>query len=207
MTREVRFPGSGPARVIETIEGTGHLAAAYREAWAEGGLERFRATVGDLEGWALGGKAESFRVEPGRPGRPFRARFEVRQARGAQREAGEAALRLPPTPLFFRLLLAQEGDRSVDVVLPFAHVAALTTRVFPPPGTTPAESPPTTPVPFGPLSIRREATVRRDLVETRLVLEVDRRRFAPAEVAAMVDDAAVLTLSSELRLISRRAAR
>lgn len=203
VTREVRFPGAGPARIVETLEGTGHLAAAYRAAWAEGGLEKFRATVGDLEGWSLGGKAEGIRVEPGAPGRPFRARFEVRQARGAVRAPGETTVRLPPTALFFRLPLAQERDRDVDVLLPFAHVAELRTRVFEPRGLVPAEPPATTPVPFGPLAVRREATVRPGRVELRLVLEVDRRRFTPGEVAAMVDDAAVLTLSNELRLIPR----
>jgi hypothetical protein len=58
-------------------------------------------------------------------------------------------------------------------------------------------------VPFGPLAVRREATIGRGAVETRLILDVDRRRFTPAEVDAMVNDAAVLALSSELRLAPR----
>jgi hypothetical protein len=200
VTRDVRFAGPGPARVVETVEGTGHLAAAYRTAWAEGGLERFRATVGDLEGWALGGKAEAYRVKPGRPGEPFRATFEVREARGAVRKPGEATVRLPPTALFFRLPLAQERGRTFDVVLPFAHVAELRTVVHLPRGLLP-ETPPTAPLPFGPLAVERSAKTGRTTVETRLVLDVDRRRFTPAEVDAMIDDAAVLTLSSELRLV------
>jgi hypothetical protein len=207
VTREVRFAGKGPARIVETIEGTGHLAAAYRAAWAEGGLDRFRATVGDLEGWALGGKAEGFHVEPGAPGRPFRARFEVKQAKGAVRAGDGATVRLPPTALFFRLPVAGEDGRRVDVVLPFAHVATLSTRVFAPPGLAPAEPPPTAPVPLGPLAVRREVQAGRGPVETRLVLDVDRRRFTPAEVDAMVTGAAVLTLSSELRLVPASGAR
>jgi hypothetical protein len=207
VTREVRFPGpTGPARVVETVEATGHLAAAYRAAWAEGGLERFRATVGDLEGWALGGKAESYRVRPGKPGEPFRATFEVREARGAIRKPGEAAIRLPPTALFFRLPLAEERGRTDDVVLPFAHVAELRTVVHLPPGLSPG-APPETPVPFGPLTVERTAKTGRNTVDTRLLLEVPRRRFAPAEVDAMIDDAAVLTLSSELLLVPASPAR
>jgi tetratricopeptide (TPR) repeat protein/transglutaminase-like putative cysteine protease len=194
-TREFFLAESGLARVVETTNLWGSLAAGYRNEFGHGGekeqrtaLEQYATTTYRAD--TLG----SYEFSPAKDlAPPYRMRLEIPAARRGQTDETDAVVAIFAESVLKRLPdeLTEEGDKAPreprrnDFFLREPYLAEVRYRIVPPAGYTAKPLPKNETVELGPMLFSRSFALE-DTGEVTVLLRLDtrKRRLTAAEFTA-----------------------
>ena len=194
-TREFFLQETGMARVVETTNLWGSLAAGYRNEFGHAAEKEQRKLLEQyVTSTYRADTLGSFEISPaGTLAPPFRMHLEIPAARRGQTDEteavaaffAEAALKRLPDELTEDDDKAPREPRRSDFLLREPHLVEITYRIVPPPGYRARPLPGNETVELGPMLFSRSFSLL-DNGEVRAVLKLDtrKRRLSPAEFSA-----------------------